>query len=140
MTRVDFYSNTRDKLDVVRKLVVKARQSGQCVLIHVSDPRLAEELDTYLWTQPPLSFLPHVRAGHSQARRTPVIIGDTPDDIASPDLLINLNTETPGYFGRFERLLEVVGTDPEELRAGRRRYRYYQERGYELKHNDMTGK
>lgn len=140
MTRIDFYSNTRDKLEIVRKLVLKALETRQCVLIHAPDTQLAGEVDAYLWTHPPLSFLPHVRSGHPMARQTPVLIGDDPDELASADLLINLGRETPAFFGRFERLLEVIGNDPEEIQAGRERYRFYKERGYALKHNDMTGK
>jgi DNA polymerase-3 subunit chi len=69
-----------------------------------------------------------------------VLIGTDPDELASADLLINLARETPAFFGRFERMLEVIGNDPEEIQAGRTRYRFYKERGYALKHNDMTGK
>jgi DNA polymerase-3 subunit chi len=140
MTRIDFYSNTRDKLDVVRKLVVKIRQTGESVLIHVADDQLAEQLDSYLWTSPPLSFLAHVRCGHPLARHTPVLIGNIPDELPAQDVLINLERETPAFFSRFTRLLEIVGTDAEDIQAGRGRYRFYQERGYELKHYDMTGK
>jgi DNA polymerase-3 subunit chi len=140
MTRIDFYSNTRDKLEVVRKLIAKSRQAGHCVLVRTPDARAAEEIDNYLWTQPPLSFMPHVRSGHPLARQTPIVIGDNPDELVSPDVLINLDRDTPGYFSRFERLLEVIGNDPGEIQAGRDRYRFYKERGYELKHNDMTGK
>ncbi len=140
MTRIDFYSNTRDKLEIVRKLVNKALETRQCVLIHAPDARLAGEVDAYLWTHPPLSFLPHVRTGHPLARQTPVLIGDDPEALASADLLINLDQQTPAFFGRFERMLEVIGNDPEEIQAGRQRYRFYKERGYALKHNDMTGK
>lgn len=80
MTRIDFYSNTRDKLEIVRKLVLKALETRQCVLIHAPDTQLAGEVDAYLWTHPPLSFLPHVRSGHPMARQTPVLIGDDPDE------------------------------------------------------------
>ncbi len=140
MTRIDFYTNAGNKLELVRKLVTKARDAGKCVLIHSPDSRLATELDAYLWTAPPLSFLPHVRGGHPLARRTPVLIGDNPDELAAQDVLINLGHEPPAFLGRFDRLLEVVGGEADEIRDGRRRYRYYQERGYELVHNDMTGK
>lgn len=140
MTRIDFYSNTRDKLEIVRKLVNKALETRQCVLIHTPDAGVAGEVDAYLWTHPPLSFLPHVRTGHPLARQTSVLIGDNPEALASADLLINLDRQTPAFFGRFERLLEIIGNDPEEIQAGRERYRFYKERGYALKHNDMTGK
>jgi DNA polymerase-3 subunit chi len=90
MTRIDFYSNTRDKLEIVRKLVNKALETRQCVLIHAPDTLTAGEVDAYLWTHPPLSFLPHVRTGHPLARQTSVLIGTDPDELASADLLINL--------------------------------------------------
>lgn len=137
MTRIDFYSNVQNKLDVVRKLILKARQSDQCVLVRTSDDRVAQELETYLWTAPALSFLPHVRCGHPLANRTPIHIGASPDQLAACDVLINLDLEEPAFFGRFKRLLEVVGAEPAEVEAGRRRYRFYKERGYELHHNDL---
>lgn len=140
MTRVDFYSSTQDKLETVRKLVAKSREVGHCVLVRATDARLVGELETYLWTHPALSFLPHVRSGHPLAPETPVLIGDDPDTLSTPDILINLDRDTPPYFGRFERLLEVVGCDPEEIQAGRLRYKFYKDRGYALEHHDMTGK
>jgi len=140
MTRVDFYSNARDKLDIVRRLVDKSRQSGQCVLVRATDARLAGEIDRYLWTQPVLSFQPHVPSSHPLARETPVLIGDDPDALASPDVLINLDTDTPAYFGRFERLLEIVGAEEGEVLAGRERYRFYKARGYALEHHDLAGR
>jgi DNA polymerase-3 subunit chi len=140
MTRVDFYSNTRDKLEVARRLIGKSRDAGKCVLVRARDARLADALDAYLWTHPPLSFLPHVRADHPRARQTPIVIGDDPDVLGSPDVLINLEADTPGYFARFDRLLEIIGEEADEIQAGRQRYRFYKERGYELRHNDMTGK
>jgi DNA polymerase-3 subunit chi len=38
----------------------------------------------------------------------------------------------PPQFARFERLLEVVGNEEQELVAGRDRYRFYRDRGYVL--------
>ncbi len=138
MTRIDFYTQARDRLDVVRKLIQKARDNGRCVLVHTRDDVLARELDAYLWTVPALSFLPHVRCGHASARQTPVLIGPDADDLAAPDVLINLDSESPAFFGRFERLLEVVGQAPEEVAAGRERYRFYKSRGYALNHIDLS--
>jgi len=38
----------------------------------------------------------------------------------------------PEHFARFERLLEVVGDAPDDLTAGRERYRFYRDRGYPM--------
>jgi DNA polymerase-3 subunit chi len=45
---------------------------------------------------------------------------------------MNLGHALPASFASFERLLELVGTDAEELQAGRERYRFYRDRGYPL--------
>jgi DNA polymerase-3 subunit chi len=37
----------------------------------------------------------------------------------------------------FERLLEIVSTDPEDRERGRARYRFYQERGYAVTPLDL---
>jgi DNA polymerase-3 subunit chi len=140
MTRVDFYFNAADKLELARKLAGKAYQSGLRALLYTADERLANDLDSAIWTRDKLSFVPHVRCGHPRAKETPVLIGTDPGALASPDMLINLDAECPSCFSRFERLLEVVGTDPADIQAGRLRYRFYKDRGYEIKNNDMTGK
>lgn len=138
MTRVGFYFNAASKLEVARKLCVKAYQSGQCVLLYARDPRLASELDGGLWLNPALSFLPHVRSGHPLAKRTPVLIGDCAEEIASADVLINLDPVCPPFFERFGRVLEVVSEAPEDRQAARQRFRQYKERGFDPETIDLA--
>jgi DNA polymerase III subunit chi len=109
-------------------------------LLYTTDERLANELDLAIWTRDKLSFVPHVRCGHPLANATPLLIGSDPDALASHDVLINLDAECPPCFSRFDRLLEVVSQDPADRQAARQRYRYYQDRGYALKTNDLAGK
>lgn len=138
MTRVDFYFNAADKLDVARRLAAKAYQAGSHTLLYTDDPARQAELDEALWTQPRLAFLPHVRCHHPLAARTPLLIGDSADSLASPDLLINLSDRQPPFFARFERLIEVVSQDPADRQAARQRYRFYQERGYAIETRDLA--
>lgn len=138
MTRVDFYFNADDKLDVVRKLAGKVYQAGQRALLYTADERLANELDGALWTRDKLAFLPHVRCAHPLAQATPLLIGTDADALASHDVLINLDADCPAGFGRFERLLEVVGRDDADRQAARRRYRFYKERGYAINDIDLA--
>ncbi|MFA5082621.1 MAG: DNA polymerase III subunit chi [Hydrogenophilaceae bacterium] len=140
MTKVDFYFNAADKLDVARKLAGKVYQSGQQALLYTADDRLANALDAAIWTRDKLSFIPHLRCGHPQTQETPLLIGTDADALASPDVLINLDAECPSCFSRFERLLEVVGTDPADVQAGRQRYRFYKDRGYAIENHDLAGK
>jgi DNA polymerase-3 subunit chi len=50
-------------------------------------------------------------------------------------VLINLSDQTPDYFARFERLIEVVSADAADAEAGRDRYRHYKQRGYPVTHH-----
>jgi DNA polymerase-3 subunit chi len=137
VTRITFYFNAPDKLDVARKLAAKAYQSGQQALVFTADAALAQAADQAFWTAQQLSFLPHVLCGHPLAAETPVLIGDDPASLGRADVLINLESEPPGFFGRFERLLEIVTSDPADRERARERFRYFKERGYALDTHDL---
>ena len=53
-------------------------------------------------------------------------------------MLINLHASPPPFFSRFERLAEIVGIDEAEASAARKRYRFYRERGYELRTHNLA--
>lgn len=137
MTRIDFYLNAASKNEVTRKLVSKALHTGSHIFIFTRDEEHARELDTYFWTSQQLSFLPHVLCGHRLADKTPILIGDDPGKMLRPDVLINLDVETPEWFARFSRLLEIVTEDLQDKEMARRRFRYFKERGYSLDVHDL---
>lgn len=140
MVRITFYFNAPAKPDVARKLAAKAFQAGQRVLVYTRDAALAQELDTTFWTAQPLSFLPHVRCGHPLARQTPILIGDAADELASPDVLINLEDEPPAFFQRFQRTLEIVSHAPEDRDRARARLRRYKGEGFSVDTHDLAEK
>ena len=69
-----------------------------------------------------------------------MLIGAAADEMppAGCEILLNLGAECPPHFERFQRLLEVVGTDEAEREAGRTRFRYYRERGYKIASHDLA--
>ncbi len=138
MTRIDFYFNAPGKAEVARKLANKTFQTGQQALVYTRQPAKGQELDTLFWTAQQLSFLPHVRCGHALARETPILIGDNPDELSSADVLINLEDETPAFFSRFARVMEIVTTDLEDREHARARLRFFKERGYQVDTHDLT--
>jgi DNA polymerase-3 subunit chi len=140
MTRIDFYFNAPSKALVARKLAAKAFAAGHNVLVYTRDATLAQELDTAFWTAQQLSFLPHVRCGHPLARQTPILIGAAPDELASADVIISLDEEPPEFFGRFQRLLEIVSTESDDRERARQRFRFFKERGYPLDSHDLAEK
>lgn len=135
MTEIDFYSGTGDKLNIACRLVAKAYRKGRKVMIYTSDERLAQRFDELLWTFAPTDFVPHCRSGNKLSEVTAVIVGNEPPDGLHNDVLINLDMENPPFFSRFQRLIEVTGSTPEDTQAARKRYRFYQDRGYQIRHH-----
>jgi DNA polymerase III subunit chi len=138
MTRVDFYFNATDKFDVMRKLASKAVAVGQYVLINANSSAHAKEMDRLLWTTQPLSFLPHVLCEHVLASDTPVLIGQTPEFLARPDVVINMASAVPEWLPRFDRLLDVVSQDPEDKELARYRFRFLKDQGYQITVHDLV--
>jgi DNA polymerase-3 subunit chi len=52
---------------------------------------------------------------------------------------VNLDSQQPEFFSRFERVIEVVTGDDEDRQAARARWKFYQERGYALTSYDIAG-
>lgn len=137
MTEISFYTFADDKLAVARQLAAKAVGRGMHVMLYAPDNALANTLDTLLWTTPAQSFLPHCRDTHPLAQQTPVLIGENADVLQQADVMINLHHARPASFSRFGRLLEIVGIASDDIEQGRRRYRFYRERGYALTTVDL---
>ena len=77
--KVDFYQlGGQAPEQVVALLAPKVLGQGGRMLVVSGDAGLAERIDSYLWAQPPESFLPHARAGGEHDARQPVLIADSP--------------------------------------------------------------
>ncbi len=140
MTQVDFHVNAAGKLAYACRLGRKGYGAGSRMVFHSADPAILAELDRELWTFSTLDFIPHVRATHPLAPETPVVLAGSDDADACPhhDVLVNLDHDPCAWFSRFERLIEVVGADEDDLEAGRARYRFYKDRGYPLTRYDLA--
>jgi DNA polymerase-3 subunit chi len=132
MTRVDFHFNVPDKLGYGCRLVRKICQAGHRAVVYCDDPERLSRFDQALWTFAPLSFIPHTMADDRLAARTPVVLTDRVCDLPHHEVLVNLGSDTPEFFSRFDRLLELVASDDGDRSLGRNRYRFYKDRGYPL--------
>lgn len=139
MTKVDFYTGSTDKLRTACQLSHKAMQHGLCTVVSLPDAASCEALDTLLWHYPDTAFIPHCRSDAPATAHTPVILTCNDDNLPHHDLLITLHHECVPFFSRFDRVIEIVGKDREESRLGRERYKFYRDRGYELRHFDLAG-
>lgn len=138
MTRIDFYTGSADKLRTACQLSHKAMQNGLRAVISLPDAATCETLDKLLWHYPATAFIPHCDSDAEDAERAPVVLNYGNDKFPYYDLLITLHDECVPFFSRFERVIEIVSNDPEDGRKGRARFRFYRDRGYDLRHIDLT--
>ena len=139
MTRVDFYILDDQGLDASMRfacrLGLKAFLKGSPVHVHVDDAQQAAEMDELMWDYPKHRFLPHEVIEAEADPSAPVHIGyQAPHHCEG--LLINLGRDVPSFFGRFDRVAEVIVGATRE--AGRSRYAHYRDRGYPLHHHELN--
>jgi DNA polymerase-3 subunit chi len=137
MTSIDFYTHVSDRLEIAARLVAKAFQQHGNVRVLTPDATATDALDRALWLRPPTSFLPHCRPSSALAAETPIWIDHVAEHAGPAVVLINLQSAPPPFFARFARLAEIVGIDEADVAAGRERYRYYRERGYDLRTHSL---
>jgi DNA polymerase-3 subunit chi len=139
VTKVDFYTGSEDKLRTACQLSHKAMQNGVRVVLSAPDEATTEALDKLLWQYPATAFIPHSRSDAAESEEMPVVLNSGSERFPHHDLLISLHNECVPFFSRFERVIEIVGTDTEDSKLGRERYKFYKDRGYELRHIDLSG-
>jgi DNA polymerase III subunit chi len=135
MTRVRFYTDIPDRAGLILHLVQQAVARQRQVTIYLTSAEAAEELSQRLWQQP--GFIPNVLADAAQADLTPVLLAWLPEQIRQDDMLFNCQSELPKFFSRFRHLFELIGAAEDEKTAGRQRYAFYRDRGYEIQHMKM---
>ena len=138
MTQIDFYFHVEDKLRTACTLSAKAYARGLRVLAYCADHEAGQKFSRLLWTAPPIGFVPHCTAGDKLAAVTPIIVDYEGTEPAHDDVLLNLRHELPPFFSRFQRLVEIVSIDEEDRRQARDRFKFYRDRGYEIRSHDLS--
>ena len=140
MTRVSFYvgnsQSLQARLRLACKLVEKAHMQALNTYIHLDSPNTCQQLDELIWTYSDLSFIPHNRAPHKEDG-VRVQLGYDHEPMEECDFLINLSNEIPEFFPRFARLAEILDQEETILDAGRKRYKFYRDRGYNMDYHQL---
>lgn len=134
--RVSFYvlsgSGPAARLGFACRLAEKAWKLDHRIHAHATDPDMARQLDTLLWTFRQGSFVPHELLVAGRQPVAPITIGSGDDnDAPDADLLINLDEAVPGFHARYGRIAEIVDASPDGREAGRARHRWYRAQGLE---------
>jgi DNA polymerase III subunit chi len=138
LTQVFFYHGAADRIAAACALLGGAYAKKKKMLVFAPEQRVAESLDRMLWTQPPLSFVPHCRHDSPLAGETFILITDNLETLPQDERLMNLSREIPPGFSRFQSLIEVVGQDETDRSAARERVAHYKERGCEIRYFDLS--
>ena len=116
-------------------VVASGKPLGICVM-----PGQAAALDGLLWSFEASEFIPHRRwDGATSPAPGEVLLVQDAAQLPHRGLLLNLAQALPAAAFEFERVLEVVGQSPEEVQAGRVRYRAYKQSGASLDHFTASG-
>ncbi|MFK8031151.1 MAG: DNA polymerase III subunit chi [Gammaproteobacteria bacterium] len=145
MTRVDFYvvadESDTARLNVACRLAEKAHVHGHRVHVHTESAAQAKSLDGYLWTYRDGGFVPHALIDDELITRypgaAPILIGHGQEPVADTEILINLANSVPDFFSRLDRVMEVVGGDAPTRATARERFKFYRDRGYDLKSHNL---
>ena len=139
MTEIAFHFNVPDKLAYSCRLLRKAYLSGARVVV-TAEPGVLAELDTLLWSFSATEFVPHCTSDASliTLSATPVVLAESLADCPHHEVLVNLGQTISAGFEGFERCIEVVALPPEDVMAGRGRWKHYVARGYSLVKHDLS--
>jgi DNA polymerase-3 subunit chi len=142
MNQVDFYilkpGYPKELYRFVCQLIEQVYGQGRRIYVNLGQDAEARHLDQLLWNYREGSFVPHGLLSEADPKITPVLLGSGWDPIDENDVLITLAPVAPEFFRRFQRVAEIIDQDPERLRAGRERYRWYRDLGCDLRVHEMT--
>ena len=138
MTQIDFYTHVPDRLRMACVLSSKAFARGLKVTVFCADETTVQRLDRMLWTTPAIGFIPHCAPDDPLAAVTPVILDCRGENLLNDEVLLNLHPEWPPFFSRYQRLVEIVGVDEADRGLARDRFRFYRDRGYDIRTHDVS--
>ena len=140
MSRASFYllanPDAGTYLQTACKLAEKAVASGQPLFIQTRDESQARELDEWLWSYRPESFLPHHRLGDGPFIDAPVLLGGNPPP-GRQGICLNVSNAAIAGLAGFQRVLELVGPEADARQSARERWRSYQQQGFSLDKHDL---
>lgn len=123
MSRVDFYHLQRQTLDeVLPKLLEKAYETGQKILVKIGNEERVEFINSLLWTYNDQSFLPHGSKKDGNGDIQPIWLTSEDDNPNGASLLFlvdgaEASMEAVAAFSRIFNIFD--GNNPEAVQKSR---------------------
>ncbi|MCF0254632.1 MAG: DNA polymerase III subunit chi [Duodenibacillus sp.] len=141
MQQIDYHYNVKIDVKIYAcRLIKKVRGMGKSVAVWSRNRRFLEVLYDDLWRFEDLAFIPHAWARTALADECNIIFSDNLDELPATDVIILMDSYVPENIaealGRFERGVDIVSVRPNDLKAGRVRYKAYRDAGIPLKAYD----
>jgi DNA polymerase-3 subunit chi len=136
VTEIDGHYNMPDKVSYACRLLRKAVSTHGARLVVMADAATLDAIDQSLWTLQPSEFIAHCRCDDDAhvVTRSPVLLAESgTESLPDRPILVNLGADLPARFERFERLIDIVGSEEADKLAGRARWRHYKDRGYAIR-------
>lgn len=141
MRRVEFHHGIGNKLAYACRLLRKAHRAGAKVAV-TGDLATLQALDRELWTFDDQEFLPHVLAAGTplpeRLNATPIWL--SPDVLSAPgerSILVNVGRDVPAGMDRFERVFDLVSSEPDDRQEGRQRWKAYAAKGWDVQPHEV---
>lgn len=141
MRRVEFHHGIGNKLAYACRLLRKAHRAGAKVAV-TGDLATLQALDRELWTFDDQEFLPHVLAAGTplpeRLNATPIWL--SPDVSSAPgerSILVNVGRDVPAGMDRFERVFDLVSSEPDDRQEGRQRWKAYAAKGWDVQPHEV---
>ncbi len=134
MTQVRFYHLQRQsQAQVLPVLLHKALERGHRIVVKLSDAAEVSQMNDYLWTYDPNSFLPHGSANNDFAKHQSIFLTCGDDNPNDADVLILGQGARADDIGGFTLCCDLLnGHDTDDVGAARGRWKLYKEADYEV--------
>ena len=139
MAEIGFYHLLTMPLErALPKLLERAVEGGQRVVVVAGSPERVDYLNSLLWTYDDASFLPHGAARDGNADRQPIWLTPT-DENPNGATLVMLVDGARADLARYARCFDIFdGNDSDALAAARRRWTEAKTAGHGLTYWQQT--
>ncbi len=137
MPDISFYllpsDSEKKRLYFVCKLVEKAYRNSHKAYILTASEQQSQLLDNLLWTFRAGSFIPHqIYSSSLPDIENQILIGSQSAPKLWQTTIINISNSCPENISSAVRILEILDNSELIKKAGRERYRQYQQQGFAI--------